>query len=212
MGRKPRIAAVDAFVVRLPGAQPYLGALPEGATLRIAVDAHWAYGIADAQRLGRGLAERGAWFLEAPLAPEDVEGHRDLARSVAIPVAVGETFRNRFEAELWLRRRALRLCQIDVARTGLTEALAIAALCSAGHVPRAPHHSSALGVALAAGVHLSAAVEQLEAFEFQPLTHPVAMEALRTPIGGGPIAFDVPAGPGLGVEPEPSILEAAVVA
>ena len=41
----------------------------------IAVDAHWAYGRADALRLASELEARGAWFLEAPLAPEDVVGH-----------------------------------------------------------------------------------------------------------------------------------------
>lgn len=48
-------------------------------SLRIAVDAHWAYTVEEALRLGQTLAElpKGSgWFLEAPLAPEDVDGDR----------------------------------------------------------------------------------------------------------------------------------------
>jgi D-galactarolactone cycloisomerase len=86
--------------------------------LKVAVDAHWAYDLADALRLGRGLDERGAWFLEAPLVPEDVAAHRELAAALITPVAVGEAMRHRFEFRAWLEARAVDLCQPDVARTG----------------------------------------------------------------------------------------------
>src|SRR6202012_2837289 len=73
--------------------------------LKVAIDAHWVYGLSDAQRLGRGLDERKAsWFLEAPLVPEDVRGHRELAASTATPVAVGEALRNRYEVGDWRAR------------------------------------------------------------------------------------------------------------
>jgi galactonate dehydratase len=168
--------------------------------LRVAVDAHWAYDLADALRLGRGLDERRAWFLEAPLVPEDVDGHRELALALATPIAVGEALRNRYEFRAWLTARAVDLCQPDVARTGITEAMAIADLASAFHVPVAPHHSVGLGVSVAAGLHVAAAVADLPAFEFQPATMAVANRILATPLTGGPVAFTLPDGPGLGVD------------
>ena len=106
--------------------------------LKVAVDAHWAYDLADALRLGRGLDERGAWFLEAPLAPEDIAAHRELAAALTTPIAVGEALRNRYEFREWIAARAVDLCQPDVGRTGITEAMAIAALAAAHHVPVAP--------------------------------------------------------------------------
>lgn len=168
--------------------------------LRVAVDAHWAYDLADALRLGRGLDERRAWFLEAPLVPEDVDGHRELAAALATPVAVGEALRNRYEFRTWLAARAVDICQPDVARTGITEAMAIADLASAFHVPVAPHHSVGLGVSVAAGLHVAAAVADLPAFEFQPATMAVANRILTRPLDGGPVAFTRPDGPGLGVD------------
>jgi D-galactarolactone cycloisomerase len=180
--------------------------------LRVAIDAHWVYAPSDALRLARGLDERRAsWFLEAPLVPEDVRGHQELAAAVGVPIAVGESFRNRYEFAEWMSRRALDLAQPDVARTGITEACNIAATASALHVPVAPHHSVGLGVALAAGLHLSAAIDNLFAFEFQPDTLPMANAILHTPIEGGPGAFALPAGPGLGVEVDIDVVTAAVV-
>ncbi|MFR9725553.1 mandelate racemase/muconate lactonizing enzyme family protein [Streptomyces sp. MS19] len=168
--------------------------------LRIAVDAHWAYGPAEARRLAAGLADRGGWFLEAPLAPEDEDGHRRLVARAAVPVAVGETLRNRYEFARWLHGPALEIAQPDVARTGITEAMAIAELCAAAHVPVAPHHSVGLGVALAAGLHLAAAVEDLAVFEYQPTSTEVGQRVLSTPLTVHPDHFPLPAGPGLGID------------
>lgn len=168
--------------------------------LRVAVDAHWAYPLNEALRLGRGLDERVAWFFEAPLVPEDLTAHRELAAAVTTPVAVGEAMRNRYEFRAWLDARAVDLCQPDVGRTGITEAMAIAEVAAAHHIPVAPHHSVGLGVAVAAGLHVSAAIEDLPAFEFQPGTMAVANRILTTPLDGGPVAFGLPRGPGLGIE------------
>jgi D-galactarolactone cycloisomerase len=168
--------------------------------LRVAVDAHWAYSVDDALRLAAGLAERGGWFLEAPLVPEDVAGHAELAARSPVPIAVGEALRNRYEFAQWLDARALRIAQPDVGRTGITEAMVIAELCAARHVPVAPHHSVGLGVALAAGLQVAAAIESLEVFEYQPTSTEIGNRILRTPVDVRPNGFALPTGPGLGID------------
>lgn len=167
---------------------------------RIAVDAHWAYTVADAASLCQSLEERGAWFVEAPLAPEDLAGHADLAARTRLPIAVGETLRTRYEFAAWLGPRALSIAQPDVGRTGITEALSIAELCSAHGVGIAPHHSTGLGVSLAAGLQVSALVEQLVAFEYQPTSVALTESRLGTRVEHDAATFALPAGPGLGVE------------
>jgi D-galactarolactone cycloisomerase len=179
-------------------------------SMRIAVDAHWVYRIGEAVELGRELDRRKALFFEAPLAPEDVDGHRDLAAQLATPVAVGEAMRHRYEFADWLGRRAVRLAQPDVARTGITEAMSIVELCSAFHVPVAFHHSVGLGVALAAGIAVSAASQDTPFFEFQPDTIPVAQRILRTPLAAGPTGFTLPTGPGLGIDVDEQLVETLV--
>ncbi|OLF06801.1 mandelate racemase [Actinophytocola xinjiangensis] len=180
------LATVDAVRAAAPG-------------LRVAVDAHWAYTVTDALRLAEELARRDVWFLEAPLAPEDIRGHAELVARSAVPIAVGETLRNRFEFAQWLDAGALRIAQPDVARTGITELLAISELCAARHVPVAPHHSVGFGVALAAGVVASAAVEGLLTFEFQPTSVEVGARVLTEPLPVDPAAVSVPTGIGLGI-------------
>ncbi|MFK4761348.1 mandelate racemase/muconate lactonizing enzyme family protein [Microbacterium sp. ZW T5_45] len=168
--------------------------------LEVALDAHWTYRLGEAKALGRELDDRRAWFFEAPLAPEDVEGHRDLAAALATPIAVGEAMRSRFEFTDWLTRRAVGLTQPDIGRTGITEGLAIAGISDAFHAQVAPHHSAAFGIAMAAGVHVAAASTSLLAFEYQPFTLPVANRLLAAPLEVRPDGgFVVPTGPGLGV-------------
>lgn len=169
--------------------------------VRLAVDAHWAYELADAARLARGLVEHGQiLFLEAPLAPEDQDGHAELVRRVDLLIAAGEAMRHRYEFAAWLRTRALGLAQPDVARTGITEAMVIADLAATHHTRIAPHHSVGLAVALAAGLHVSAAAENLHLFEYQPTSTQIGQQILTSPLPGGPNGFAVPAGAGLGID------------
>jgi D-galactarolactone cycloisomerase len=179
--------------------------------LKIAIDAHWAYSTSEALRLGRQLDRRGAWFYEAPLVPEDIEGTRELAAQLCTPVAIGEALRNRFEFAQWLRSRAMDIAQPDVGRTGITEAIAISEIASTNHVPTALHHSTGLGVSIAAGLHVSAAIAEMFAFEFQPDTYEVANRILSSPLERNGVGLIVPNGPGLGVEIDESAVRSATI-
>jgi galactonate dehydratase len=185
-GVKADTATVDAVLDAAPSAL-------------VAVDAHWSYDLGSARLLGRELDARAAWFFEAPLAPEDVAGHADLGRDIATPIAVGEALRNRYEFDAWLSSRALHVAQPDVGRTGITEAMAIATVASAKHARVAPHHSAALGVAMAAGLHVSAAIPNLLSFEYQPALLGTASRILTEPLESRGDALRLPTGPGLGV-------------
>lgn len=169
-------------------------------SLRVAVDAHWAYDVSTATRMAAYLAEQGVWFLEAPLEPEDVTGHAELVARSPIPIAVGESLRNRYEFCHWLNSRSLHIAQPDVGRTGITEAMTIAALCEARHIPIAPHHSVGLGIALAAGLQVAASAETVSAFEYQPSSTVVGAQILETPPEHDAASFMLPSGPGLGVD------------
>lgn len=174
--------------------------------LRVAVDAHWAYSLTEALRLAEGLSEREAVFLEAPLPPEDIRGHARLVDRSPVPVAVGESLRNRFEFAQWLEAGALQVAQPDVARTGITELMAISELCAAHHVPVAPHHSVGLTVSAAAGVAVSAALGGLLMFEYQPTSISVGARALGVELDVRPDHMKVPTGLGLGVDLEVSVV------
>lgn len=174
----------------------------------IAVDAHWAYTLADAATLCSALEERGAWFVEAPMAPEDAAGHADLATRTRLPIAAGEALRNRYEFAAWLDIRGLSIAQPDVARTGITELMVISELCSVRGVGVAPHHSTGLGVSLAAGLQLSGAIESLIAFEYQPTSVALSELRLGTYLEHDAASFKLPTGHGLGLEIDLEIVRA----
>jgi len=180
------VANFDAVAAAAPGAL-------------IAVDSHSVHDLAAAIRLGRALDERGAWFFETPMPIEDRVAHRELAAAIATPIAVGEAFRHRFEVADWIRDRALDVVQPDIGRTGITEAHAIATQAEAAHLPIAPHHSAALTIALAAGLHLAAATDNLLCFEYTPATLANGNQLLARPLTGDGTSYPVPHGPGLGI-------------
>ncbi|GAA5019804.1 mandelate racemase/muconate lactonizing enzyme family protein [Actinopolymorpha pittospori] len=165
----------------------------------IAVDVHCVYDLPDALRLGRELQARGAWFLESALPAEYLRGHAELAAGLDLPIAGGEAFRNRFEVSEWLASAALDIVQPDIGRTGITEGDAIATLVNTAYRPILPHHSAALGLALAAGLHVAAAAENAPFFEYGPATVALANTMLAEPILAEPDRLLLPEGPGLGV-------------
>ena len=64
----------------------------------------------------------GARFLECPLQPEDLEGHRQLRREKGAAIALGEHFRTGYQTQAWFDApAALDVYQPDVGRTGLSD-------------------------------------------------------------------------------------------
>ena len=165
----------------------------------LAVDGMWGYTLPEAKALGRVLAEAGVAFLESALAPEDVLGHRDLVRSLDIPVAVGEPLRTRHQFVPWLAARAMDVVQPDLMRNGVGETLAIATLASAQHLPVALHTGVVTAVGMAASWQLASALPNFLVQEFQP----VMLETFGHLVEEGLTVADgvvqVPRGPGIGV-------------
>jgi D-galactarolactone cycloisomerase len=171
-----------------------------GPDVGIALDAHWAYSVPQALAAGRALERHGALFFEAPIAPEDVDGHAHLAAALDVPIAVGEGERTRWQFLRLLQARAMDVAQPDVGRTGLTEARRIATLCEAFGVPVAPHVSTGLGIRFAATLHVAAALPSFLLMEYQGKLLDAINASLQAPIAVVDGAVALPTGPGLGVE------------
>jgi D-galactarolactone cycloisomerase len=77
--------------------------------------------------------------------------------------------------------------------------------------PLAPHHSSGLGIIMAASIHASAAVANLLAYEFHSMLFEPVNDVLRTPLEPGPLGFAVPTGPGLGIEVDEDAVRAGCI-
>lgn len=176
-------------------------------SIEIFVDALWRLDEHGALQLAESLATHGVGWLESPLAPEDIEGHRRLAERSPVPIAAGECYRTRFECLPWLKRRAVHFLQPDIGRSGISEGLAIASLAAAFSTPVSIHLSIALGPQIAAAVHAAAAMPNLRYCELNP--HVLKVAATGWELAGYPTAdgFSLPVSPGLGAEPKPEFID-----
>lgn len=164
------------------------------------LDAHWVYTLDESVRLGRNLEALEAAVLEAPINPEDIDAHVDLAKAVSIPVAIGETERTRYAFQPWLTRRGADLLQPDVGRTGISELVKIAQMAETFNIPVAPHLSVGLGACISASIHVAAAIPNLYLLEYQPPVFELANALLVEPIICREGQYHLPTGAGLGIQ------------
>ncbi|MGD0124010.1 MAG: mandelate racemase/muconate lactonizing enzyme family protein [Terriglobia bacterium] len=163
----------------------------------LAVDALWRLDPFTARELCRRL--NGIMFLECPFPPEEAEWHIDLARSTDVPLAIGESYRTRYELRRLLECDAVRFLQPDLGRSGLTEGMRIADLARSHGVKIVPHVSIAQAPQLAAAIHFAAAQSEASLLEFNPTILDAANQFLASPLEVRDGCYLVPSGPGLGV-------------
>lgn len=124
-----------------------------GSGMEIMTDANQGFTVAEAIRRARAFDHLDLAWYEEPLPAEDVEGHVLLARSTAIPIAVGESIYHPAHFRDYLMRGACSIVQVDVARIGgITPWLKVAHLAETCNVGVAPHFLMELHVALCGAV------------------------------------------------------------
>ena len=130
LGREPREDLARVAAVRRA----------VGPDIRIMTDVNCAWDLATARFWGERLAEHDVYWLEEPMQPEDIAGHAELARSIPVPVAVGETLYTKETFRDYLESGAARIVQADATKlAGIDEWLQVAGLAAAYHRPLIPH-------------------------------------------------------------------------
>jgi D-galactarolactone cycloisomerase len=182
---------------------------------RLMADSNHAFDLPEAIELGRVLEEnRFAWF-EEPLSPQHPETFRQLADKIDIPIATGECEQTRWGFEDLLKPGGVQIIQPDIAYCGgPTEALKIRAIASAKGVNVVPHAwGTMLNLATALHFIASTYVEPgrregvSPLLEFDRTPNPMRDEMYAVPLEIDNGMARVPAGPGLGVEPDRSAIE-----
>ena len=144
-----------------------------GSGWDIMTDANQGLSLAEAIRRARRLEPLDLAWLEEPLPADDVGGHRELALSTSIPIAVGESLYSLSQFKDYLASGACSIVQVDAARIGgVTPWLKVAHLAEAFNVPVCPHFLMELHVALCCAVPNGRWVEyipQLDAITARPL-------------------------------------------
>lgn len=191
-------AALEEDVARVRAARNVIG---DGA--RLALDANNAWHtVDDAERFIERVTEFDPWWLEEPLPPDDIPGHRILTEMGPIPIATGEIHATRWEFRDIISSRACSVVQPDVGVVGgIGEWLAVAGMAKEAGIPVAPHWNANVHA------HLVAAVGALCVEYFAPEEGIFNFEALvteRVQVRDG--ALVLPSAPGVGLDFDPEAL------
>jgi O-succinylbenzoate synthase len=169
------------------------------------VDANSAYTLADLDHL-RGLDDFGLLMVEQPLAEDDLLGHARLAETLRTPICLDESIVSVESAATALELGACSIINVKPGRVGgLEEAARIHDLCMERGVPVWCGGMLETGIGRAANLALAALpgftlpgdLSASNRYYERDLTAPFVLEAGH---------IRVPAGPGLGVIPDPAAL------
>ena len=192
-----------------------------GDDFRFMVDANHCYTTSDAFTVGRALEDLGAYWFEEPIAPEDLQGYRELRAGLNVNISGGEVEFNRWGWRSLLESRGLDIAKPEVcALGGISEYLQVLALCHAHFTP-VVNHVWGSAVAVATNMHLLASLPDLPGgmnpwepmLEFDTTDNKFRDELLETPLEiqaqvaqtNGYLAL--PEGPGLGITPDRDFLQ-----
>ena len=202
--------------------EPLLRSLREAAPagFELMADGNAAYSLPDAIRMGRILGDlRFRWYEEPMQQRGGYVGYERLTQGLDIAIAGGEGSLGRVEALSLLRRGAVDVIQPDpVICGGVGDAIAIADMAALHGATTVPHASNnAIGIAaslqivatLADATRSPSVPDPLLEYGFDenPNRELLLVEPPRMVDGW----FDVPTGPGLGIEIDEEYLRSAAI-
>jgi galactonate dehydratase len=176
-----------------------------GPDVKLMVDLHWKFSAAEAIQLIDALAPYRPYFVEAPCAPEDVDGLAEVAAKSRVPIAAGEEWRTVYEVMPRLSRRAVSVLQPEMGHTGVTQFLAIGRLAAAFEARVMPHASIGVGIFQAASLHAAATLPNVPYHEYQHSIFDKNLAYVTTTMRCEAGFYHLPSGPGLGIEPKPEL-------
>ncbi len=173
----------------------------------VMVDANYAYDRHTARTVGRALDDLDVTWFEEPVPPEDLDGYGLLRDTLDVAVAGGECH-TPAEFDRLYERHGLDVAQPDVCIVGgLTPARRILNR-AVDHGAKPIPHVWGTPVALAASLQLIATLPGTPWLEFDrspnPLREELAVEPIEPASADGRVP--IPAGPGLGIELDDSVI------
>jgi L-alanine-DL-glutamate epimerase-like enolase superfamily enzyme len=164
--------------------------------------------VVEVSRLARRLEAYDPFWLEEPLHPDDLAGHRRLRQATSIPIAAGENTRTIHEVRQFLDAEAVDIIQTDaIYAGGLLEQLEIGMMAARAGVAFAPH-SWGGAAGLLAAIHICACLPGALVVEYSQARNPLRERMLVEPLRMEDGELVVPEAPGLGIELAPEVIEA----
>ena len=181
-----------------------------GPDVELAVDVNCAWTLNEARTRAEELEEFRLKWLEEPIwPPENYDGLAQLRGTCSIPIAAGENVSTLMDFERLMAAGAVDFVQPSPAKMGgITELCKVFPIAAVSNIAVMPH-SFYDGPGLLAAIHATAALGTADSMiEWRCFD-------LEAQIYGGVLApqrgrIAVPQGPGLGIDPDPSVLRAYV--
>ncbi len=177
-----------------------------GDDVDLAIDAGLAWDAKTAIQRARLLAPYRPLWIEEPLHPDDLRGYARVASSVDVPIAAGEEECTRDGFRRLMDDGRIDVVQIDVTRTGLTQAMRIAGDAHQRGLPVA-NHTFTTDLNAAASLHFLAAVPNALICEYCVEPSELSRHLVRNPIRMVDGKAQVPTDPGLGVELDTEVID-----
>jgi L-rhamnonate dehydratase len=150
-----------------------------------------------------------AW-IEEPLHPDDLKGYAKVAEGTDTRIAAGEEECTIAGMTRLMDIGRIDVVQIDLTRCGLTQAMAIARLAEQRGLT-VVNHNFTTDINVAASLHFLASVPNAFIMEYCVEPSEISRSLARNPIPITDGHAAVPEEPGLGVEPDPAIIEKYLV-
>ncbi|SOY87770.1 mandelate racemase/muconate lactonizing enzyme family protein [Cupriavidus taiwanensis] len=197
--RSLKLHEVDLAVIRAARAAA-------GPDIEITLDTNCPWTLPEAIDMARALQPLSLRWLEEPLwPPENYAGLAALCRRCAIPLAAGENATTLMEFEHLLGMGAVDVVQPSPAKMGGISALRDVFALARAHNTQVMVHTFYDGPGLLAAMHATAALGDTAAmieWRYFDMAAQVLGDAV-VPRGG---MIALPAGPGLGIDPDPEVI------
>ena len=197
------VVSLDDDLARVEAARKALG-----REAKLMIDINCAWSPALAIQMGQALEPYRLYWIEEPVATDDIRGSAEVARALGTAIAGYETEVGLYGFRELITRGAVDIAQPDIAWAGgFTECRRIAALAHAYNLMVAPHAFSS-AITLVASMHLLASIPNGLILEFDQNPNALRQELLKEPITVDREGFvTLPDRPGLGVELDPVAVE-----
>ena len=181
-------------------------ALGREAKLMVDVNCAWSPDFAIA--MGRAMEPYNLYWIEEPVATDDIDGSARVADALAAPIAGYETELGLYGFRELITRGAVDIVQPDIAWTGgFSEGKRNAAFAQAHHRMVAPH-SFGSAVLLMASLHYAASIPNGLVLEWDQNPNALRSELLKEALRlQGDSTVKVPDRPGLGIELDRSAID-----
>ena len=174
-----------------------------GPDIEILVDVNGAFSAHHAIEIGKALENLGVFHFEEPRPHYDLAGLASVADALDIPIASGEMIYNHHQYKDLIYWGKIDIIQPDIVKVpGFTEFQRIAAVASSFGKPMTAHNTQPT-ISTVAHLHACAAFANMpyaQEYNIEPISirdeRPILKEPLKLVDG----YFEVPTGPGLGIE------------